>query len=638
MIAKARPREPRITDGFVGLIQGRIAEGKRVRRTLPAKGRLHVDRPLPFLCVYRRPARRRDAGTDHLVTTEASYLVASGAPRHRHELTKLLRGVVEALVQATGACLVLEVWAGDPDGNDKVVDRTPRPGFRVLAPPTETGLDRVVDRLETALSRLSLRGERARVEVVRKGAGRAAELLPPRTNGAKGCFVIGLEVDPVFRDPATGEVYPLLLRDLQRELSRALRPAFFEFARKRAGQSAKHYHVLGRRAVVKAVWEVDRGLAAVADAYDMLLQLTPVNAAEAWREFQRKRFQRAPVFRYRPLPVDPMILKRKLHGVPLERVEDPALESLFREKLDELDRQITLMLDTNTERFVHGSLQLFGEMGDGLVAEAHELLDRLPPRSRESSRNGRLDADAFAKLAREEIAFYREQWPGAKAGVEVRNDIASGLMCSGGNLFIGAGSRIPRARADALLQHEVGTHLVTYYNGRAQPFRQLYSGLAGYEALQEGLAVLSEYLVGGLSRPRLRLLAARVVAVQLMIDGATFVDTFRRLNKGYGFEQHTAFTVAMRIYRGGGLTKDAVYLRGLREVLSYLQAGGKLEPLFVGKIALEHVPVIKELRWRGVLRQSPLVPRYLQRPDAAERLDGLRRGVTILDLIEKRHQ
>ncbi len=352
--------------------------------------------------------------------------------------------------------------------------------------------------------------------------------------------------------------------------------------------------------------------------------------------FSGAGIRRSPAFRYRPLPVDPLILKRKLFGVPLERVEDPALESLFSEKLDELDRQITLMMDLNTDRFVHGGIQLFGEPDRALLELAHSLLDRLPPRTQEGSRKGgRLDAAAFARLAREELAFYREQWPEVRTEVEVRSDIASGLMVSRGRLLIGSGSRIPRARADALLQHEVGTHLVTYYNGKAQPFRQLYSGLAGYEALQEGLAVLAEYLVGGLSRPRLRLLAARVIAAQLMIDGATFVDTFRQLNQGYGFERKTAFTVAMRIYRGGGLTKDAIYLRGLREVLSYLKSGGKLEPLFVGKIAVEHVPVITELTWRGVLRPSPLVPRYLQRPDTAGRLEGLRRGVNILDLSQK---
>ncbi len=75
--------------------------------------------------------------------------------------------------------------------------------------------------------------------------------------------------------------------------------------------------------------------------------------------------------------------------------------------------------------------------------------------------------------------------------------------------------------------------------------------------------MLAEYLVGGLSRPRLRLLAARVLATRHMIDGATFVDTFRELDGLYGFDRRTAFTIAMRIYRGGGLTKDAVYLRGL---------------------------------------------------------------------------
>ncbi|NIQ16470.1 MAG: DUF1704 domain-containing protein, partial [Candidatus Dadabacteria bacterium] len=68
-------------------------------------------------------------------------------------------------------------------------------------------------------------------------------------------------------------------------------------------------------------------------------------------------------------------------------------------------------------------------------------------------------------------------------------------------------------RVEALLQHEIGTHALTYFNGLSQPFKQLCIGLSGYEELQEGLAVLAEYLVGGLSKPRLRLLAGRVVAV-----------------------------------------------------------------------------------------------------------------------------
>ncbi|HMQ55943.1 MAG TPA: DUF1704 domain-containing protein, partial [Anaerolineae bacterium] len=166
--------------------------------------------------------------------------------------------------------------------------------------------------------------------------------------------------------------------------------------------------------------------------------------------------------------------------------------------------------------------------------------------------------------------------------------------------------------------------------------QQLYAGLAGYEELQEGLAVLAEFLVGGLSRPRLRLLAGRVVAAQCLIEGATFIETFRVLYRTYGFSQRTAFTVTMRIYRGGGLTKDAVYLRGLVAVLKYIAEGGQLDPLFVGKIAADHVPIIKELQWRQVLRPTPLYPRYMRTPELNQRLAYLRQGVSVLNLLDRK--
>lgn len=150
--------------------------------------------------------------------------------------------------------------------------------------------------------------------------------------------------------------------------------------------------------------------------------------------------------------------------------------------------------------------------------------------------------------------------------------------------------------------------------------------------------MLAEYLVGGLSRPRLRLLAARVLAARHLVDGASFVETFSELHRIHEFDRRTAFTVAMRIYRGGGLTKDAIYLRGLREVLAYVARGGKLEPLFVGKIATEHIPIVSELHWRGVLREAPLTPRYFERPDARRRLEQLRNGITVLQLAKGRRR
>ena len=176
---------------------------------------------------------------------------------------------------------------------------------------------------------------------------------------------------------------------------------------------------------------------------------------------------------------------------------------------------------------------------------------------------------------------------------------------------------------------------MTYVNGQSQPFRQLAIGLPGYDELQEGLAVFSEYLVGGLSRPRLRLLAARVLAVRRMLDGADFVEVFRELDRAHDFAQRAAFSVTMRVFRGGGLTKDVVYLRGLVQLLAYLREGGSLDPLFVGKFGADHVPIIEELQWRKVLRPPPLRPRYLDDPEAQARLQAARQGLTVLDLVKK---
>jgi uncharacterized protein (TIGR02421 family) len=446
---------------------------------------------------------------------------------------------------------------------------------------------------------------------------------------------LGLEVRSIYYNPHSDEVFPLLLRTLRRSVDRALKQGIFEFARVQTNHHPENYLALGQQAVDEMVWEVDKQLAAISNAFDFLLQVTPVNIDMAWTKFKQSKFEKNPTFFYRPRPVDPALLKRKLYEIPLERIEDPTLAFILREKRTELDRQLMMLEDRGTHRFLYGSMQLFGGVKNELLKLAENLLSTLSPRSQEKRGRVILNAEAFAHQAMTELDYYRRQYPALTAKVQIRDDIL-GLMVSKGNLLIGHKTNIAASRVEALLQHEVGTHVLTYFNGQAQPFQQLYSGLAGYEELQEGLAVLTEYLVGGLSRPRLRLLGGRVVAAHYLIERATFVETFRELHRTHGFSQRLAFTITTRIYRGGGLTKDAVYLRGLVGILNYLQKGGLLDPLFVGKIAATHISVIQELQWRQVLRPAPLRPRYLDNPQAVERLKHLQQGVSVLELLDKK--
>ena len=618
------------------VVRRRLAKGQQVRRNLPGWGRLAVDRPLPFLCVYRSPSRSKDRATFRLITSEASYMLCSAERRQRETLSDLAAAVVETQAQRFGGFLILEVWAGKRGAEPEVLSTgSVRTAFTIYAP-VENGHEVLTDSFEESLRRIKLGRQTATVEVVkskRRWPRGWPPIIAPDVAARARCLVFGLEVDPVYRDPESGEPYPRVLREVRRRLSVSLRRFFHDFATSYTTADPAHFHTLGRRAVVKAVWEVDSTLAKAAESFDFLLQLTPVNGEQAWAEFERRRFQRAPALHYRPMLVDPVVLKRRLFKAPVERIEDPALAIVFRERLNELDRQITMLQERNSSRFLPESIQLFGGVEDDLFELATELLGRIRPRSREELSGGYVNAESFAERAREEIAFLRSQRPQVNAKVEVRSDV-TGLLVSHGNLLVSAGSNIPKSRVKALIQHEVGTHVLTYHNGCAQKLRLLSAGLAGYDALQEGLAVLAEYLVGGLSRPRLRLLAGRVVAVRYLLDGASFVDTFRGLSVTHGFANPVAFTIAVRTFRSGGLTKDAVYLRGLRKILEYVAGGGELEPLFVGKIAIRHIPIVRELLWRKVLIPPPLMPRYMEQPDALRRIRRLRKGATPIDLLK----
>lgn len=626
-----------ITDELIDDVCQRLSLDKQVRRGLPEKGRVHVDRQLPFLCVYRQPLDHEDIDTEKMIIGEASYLVGPGSPRYHTKLKQLVEGIVRTLSFEFGGMLLVEIWAG-PEGTKSADPASPEvlPVFRIFASGS-TKMDRTVDALHRALQTIKVMKQKVVVEVERGGSTHPPGFKPliPRGGASElQCQTIGIELPPVYRSVKRDQAFPQLLRTFRRRLAIALRKTFYAFARSQTTHRPPHFHELGRRAVVKAVWQVDQQLSEVGGQFEYLLSVTPLNTSSAWKEFKQLKFQQAPEFHYAPLPFDPVLLKRQLYSIPLERIEDAALYNLFLEKHEELDRKISMLRDRNTERFKYGSLELFGGVTDDLLKVAEGILAYKPSRGKGGhSTRLQLGAEAVAQRARAEFDWYREIDPTFTPEARVSSKV-SGMMVSRGALLISPDMSMSEGRVNALLQHEVGTHLVTWHNGKSQPFRQLKAGLAGYEELQEGLAVLSEYLVNGLSEARLRQLAARVVGVHRMLAGASFLDTYHMLNETYGFSQRMSYTITMRVFRGGGLTKDAVYLRGLMTVIGYLRRGGELDPLFVGKLAAAHIPIIRELQFRQVLTPAPLTPRYMQSEHVQERLTRLRtEDVPLTELI-----
>lgn len=381
---------------------------------------------------------------------------------------------------------------------------------------------------------------------------------------------------------------------------------------------------------MKIALEVDRALAEVGEAIDLLLNVSPVNGNSAWHSFSDSGFNEQPQFEYRAINFSPDALKRRLYQLPVEEAEDPTLGELLRAKRLELDRQITLLEDRNTPKFLYGSLALYGDVDDVLIKDAEKLLADVAPQE-----IGDLVApDEFCDLARAELDYYGRHLEGISLEIQVRDDVP-GLMVAGGALLVSSTIKIARSRAEALIHHEIGTHVVTTVNGKLQPFGLFAMGLPGYEETQEGLAVFAEYLSGGMDRARLRLLAARVIAVYRLLEGASFTEVFLELHRDRGFRPRSAWGVTMRVFRSGGYTKDAIYLRGLAEVLNYVHSGGDLDSLVLGKVALAHIPFVEELLEKKIIRSAALRPRWLDVPGSADRLKRVRTGMGLADLVHK---
>jgi uncharacterized protein (TIGR02421 family) len=600
----------------------RLREEERVVATLPA-ARVHLDRHLPYLLVHRGRDGEDGGGATALVRGEASYLVLERG-HDADEAAALVRALVEAGARAFGAFLLLELWAGEAGTREYHVQGPREEGAETVAA--------LADALRT------MRGGPVAAEVVVESTTERhppglSELISPRDARDLACLSLGLEVPPVWRGEG-GETYPVFLRTFKRAFSRALRQGIHEFIRVQTTAGIEDYRMLGPTRIEPRTLEADAELAAIEESYPFLLLVSPVNEVEAWRQFRAGRHRSEPEFTYRLLPVDPDLLKRRLYAVPLEQVEDPAMAFLLRDKRDELDRQISMLADHGTPAFRAGSERLYGALDDETLAAARAILRDVPAPVRPAGPPPRVEAYAFAERARREIEHYRALHPALTSTVTVRDDIV-GLLVSRGQLMVGESLDVRAERVEPLIQHEVGTHVLTFANGAAQPLKQLRYGLAGYDELQEGLAVLAEYLVGGLTADRLRLLAARVIGVHALLQGASFLETFRLLRGEHGFGRYSSFSVAARVHQSGGFTRDMIYLRGLVRVMRHLERGEALEPLYIGKIAEKHIPVIEELRTRGVLREPPLRPRFLRDVEAQRRLDAVRRGLPVSSLVSE---
>lgn len=593
-----------------------------IRLDLGGRGRLYIDRPMPFIAVHVGRAAHRAAR--EAVSANAAYLFVGNIT----DAGMVLSIVGKAMQKRFGGFLVIDI--GEMVEDRLAADAPYLAPFAVTVSNTPDAATRAAaGAFASTMQKVDARYRSPRIERLGADEDKAAGLA----RRIKRFPVLTIRFAPIYKAPQSKNTYPELRERLAANIVDATLRGAAEFARAETDLSLTSHRSLGRRVFIDAVSRADRAIDDIAGRFDFLLAVTPINAEAAWADFSAAGFERAPHFLYRPLTFEVSATKKALFAIGLDHFEDPVLSRLYREKQQELDLQLSMLSLREGRQFKELGRALYRSVEPRLMQLADDLLAAT---ARKAGRNEAENVDYrfVERRAQAMIERYSGQSAGFAADIDIRDDLPGGLMVSNGRLLISRNTRMARDRVEALLSHEIGVHLLTYFNGSGHGLRLFRSGLAGYEGAQEGLAVLAEFLAGGMTVARLRLLAGRVLAVAAMLDGASFVETFRLLSKEHGFSDAGAFSVSLRVHRGGGLAKDAIYLRGLVEILAHLEAGGSLEPFWLGKIAAGHFAIMQELSTRGLLKPARIEPQFLSIKGADARLDRLRAGLTPIDLLE----
>lgn len=298
-----------------------------------------------------------------------------------------------------------------------------------------------------------------------------------------------------------------------------------------------------------------------------------------------------------------------------------------------------MIMAAGTTQFTKFSSRIYGRpdsiyktQGFSAVESARfflELTDSLLGNAQIQTPMVDITADDFATWMKSEVD---EFFVHDTVEVMIDQAMSSKALASSARIRVRGNAMFSQLDKDQLLYHEAFVHSATQLNGKKQTHLQsLGLGAPRTTRTQEGIAVLAELFTNSMDIVRLRRIALRVIAIQMALEGANFIDVFEFfLNGGQSEEESVRST--QRVFRGGAakdgivFTKDAMYLQGLLEVHTFFRLAIKecrpelIRNAFSGRLTLADTLRLAPLFDSGWLIGPTYVPLWandLQRLSAA---------------------
>lgn len=425
-------------------------------------------------------------------------------------------------------------------------------------------------------------------------------LLQFLTEKFDNTLVLATEVSKIYCDELTGESYPEIIFMIREGFKTAIVNHAFEFVKNETSYKISNQVNILHNELESDMIKVDKKLYELVRDFELLSVINPVNLEFEKMKFFASKYKYEPQFKYNPINLNPLEFKRKLTALNVERIDDPSVQKMYIDTIGSYMDKVDMLANLGTEKFLYNSLRYFGEPSQNDIDNANFILycpdfrlDKLDDYNEQE----------VVKLFEESTKDY-----GFDFKIEVSDHIASKALVinSEQKVVIKKGVRFNKRFTKGLIEHEIGVHMVTTMNAIEQPLKIFSIGLPVNTLTQEGLAILSEYYSDSINLDRLRELGLRVLAVRYMTSGKPFSETFNILVEKYKMEPDNAYYLAARVYRGGGFTKDALYLKGLKSILSFMDSGQSIKNLLIGKTSVEYIDTIDEL----VARKMINPPKY----------------------------
>ncbi|MDT8346248.1 MAG: DUF1704 domain-containing protein [Flavobacteriaceae bacterium] len=354
------------------------------------------------------------------------------------------------------------------------------------------------------------------------------------------------------------------------------------------------------------VFEIDSNINRLVRRFELLVYVNPLNIAQEQKAFFNAKFNINPQFKYRKTGFDTFKLVRLLYSNRVDKLKDNVLRSFYENLIYEYSGLIRCIdaIGQPNKQFYYNSLRFFNTPPEKMVQNANFILHF----ENEALTGSMYEKNIPTEKAIESFKTYGSQY-GFDFKVKASGSISAAAMVvnKDRSLLLKKNHRFSEHELQVLFHHEIGIHLVTTFNALNQPLYIFKNGFPGNVETQEGLAVFSEYLSGNLTLERLKELAYRVIAVDTLAKGFNFKETFDLLYSQYRLPKEKAFTICLRVHRGGGFTKDALYLSGLKQVYNLYKNNQSLDNMLMGKCSLSYAEEIAYMQQLGLCN----MPKYL---------------------------